>query len=117
MSPPRGTFPPGLAVTRRTPVFDQDTIPAGLRRAHRTAAGVWGLIRIVEGRLRYRTIEPDAEQILDPQHCATIAPGCVHEVEPLGPVRFFVEFYADPANGERNAAAAQDPEDRAGPHG
>ncbi len=98
-------------------MFDQDTIPAGLRRAHRTAAGVWGLIRIVEGRLLYRTIEPAAERILDPQHCATIAPGCVHEVEPLGPVRFFVEFYADPTTPKRTATVPERPEDRPGAHG
>jgi tellurite resistance-related uncharacterized protein len=37
---------------RCTPVFDENTLPAGLRRAHRTKPGVWGAIRVLEGRLR-----------------------------------------------------------------
>jgi hypothetical protein len=32
---------------RRTPVFDENTLPAGLRRAHRTKPGVWGVIRVL----------------------------------------------------------------------
>ncbi|HEX8668048.1 MAG TPA: DUF1971 domain-containing protein [Allosphingosinicella sp.] len=35
-----------------TAVFDEETLPAGLRRVHSTKAGTWGLIRVLEGRLR-----------------------------------------------------------------
>ncbi|MBV8736886.1 MAG: DUF1971 domain-containing protein [Alphaproteobacteria bacterium] len=90
-------LPAGLTVVRRTPVFDEQTMPPGLRRNHRTAAGVWGVIRVIEGRLLFRTIEPSAKQIIDLEHCAEVRPGQLHEIEPLGPVRFFVEFYRDPA--------------------
>jgi tellurite resistance-related uncharacterized protein len=38
----------------RTAEFTEASLPAGLRRAHNTKAGVWGLIRVVEGRLAYR---------------------------------------------------------------
>ena len=38
-------MPAGLAAYKRTPTFDQDTLPAGLRREHRTKAGVWALDR------------------------------------------------------------------------
>lgn len=38
-----------------TPVFDENTLPAGLRREHRTKPGVWGVIRVLDGRLRYRS--------------------------------------------------------------
>jgi tellurite resistance-related uncharacterized protein len=72
-------------------------MPPGLRRNHRTAAGVWGVIRVVEGRLLVRTLAPAAEQIVNPQECIVVQPSQPHEVEPLGPVRFFVEFYRDPA--------------------
>lgn len=37
---------------RSTPVFDENTLPGGLRKEHRTKAGVWGIIRVLEGRLR-----------------------------------------------------------------
>ena len=58
---------------RRTPVFDENTLPAGLRREHRTKPGVWGIIRVFEGRLRYCGLDPDSativsETILEPGH-------------------------------------------------
>src|SRR4051812_7568539 len=58
---PLAELPVGLVAYRRTPIFDQDTIPAGLRREHRTAAGVWGLITVLEGRLLFRTLHPVRE--------------------------------------------------------
>ena len=86
-------LPAGLVAYRRTPVFDQDTIPAGLRREHRTSAGVWGLIVVVDGRLRFRALHPPNETILGPGSPIAVAPEQPHEVDPDGPVRFFVEFY------------------------
>ncbi len=86
-------LPEGVAPYKRTAEFNEDTIPAGLRRAHRTAPGVWGLIRVLEGELRYRILEPDTEEHqLDPRTPGVVEPGVPHEVEPRGPVRFFVEF-------------------------
>jgi tellurite methyltransferase len=91
-SSPSG-LPAGLIAYRRTPVFNEDTIPAGLRREHRTAPGVWGLITVIEGRLRLRTLDPVAETVLTPATPKAVAPQQPHEVAPDGPVRFFVEFY------------------------
>ena len=48
---------------KSTPVFDENTLPAGLRREHRTKVGVWGIIRVVEGRVRYRILDPVSETI------------------------------------------------------
>ena len=49
---------------------------------------------ILEGRLLYRIHEsPAGERSLDPDTPGVIEPGVEHEVEPLGHVRFFVEFY------------------------
>jgi tellurite resistance-related uncharacterized protein len=86
-------LPPGLVAYRRTPIFDQDTIPVGLRRQHRTRPGVWGLITVVEGSLRFRTLAPFSEVLLAPGSPAVVAPEAPHEVAPDGPVRFFLEFY------------------------
>ncbi|MGC2189855.1 MAG: DUF1971 domain-containing protein, partial [Candidatus Sulfotelmatobacter sp.] len=47
------TAPSSKVPYRCTPIFDETTLPAGLRREHRTKAGVWGVIRVLEGRLRY----------------------------------------------------------------
>jgi tellurite resistance-related uncharacterized protein len=87
-------LPPDVAPYKRTPVFDQDTVPAGLLRSHSTKAGVWGVIHVLEGRLRYRIYDPASEQVLTPAAPGIVRPTQLHEVAPLGPVRFFVEFHA-----------------------
>lgn len=89
-----GDLPAGLTAYKRTPVFDQDTLPAGLRRAHRTKPGVWGLIHVIEGRLRYRVLEPFSETELTPGKPGVVQPDQPHEVEPLGSMRMYVEFHA-----------------------
>jgi tellurite resistance-related uncharacterized protein len=83
---------------RRTPVFDENTLPAGLRREHRTKPGVWGIIRVLEGRLRYCVLEPDSETIasetiLEPGRPGLVLPDRPHRVEPVGAMRMQVEFY------------------------
>ena len=78
---------------KSTPVFDEVTIPAGLRREHRTKAVTWGIIRVLDGRLRYQVLEPNAEVIIEPGHPGLILPEQPHLVEPLGPVRMQVELY------------------------
>jgi tellurite resistance-related uncharacterized protein len=78
---------------KRTPVFDENTLPAGLRKEHRTKLGVWGVIRVLEGRVRYRVLDPVAETILDPENPGLVLPHQPHCVEPLGQMRMQVEFY------------------------
>jgi tellurite resistance-related uncharacterized protein len=41
---------------KRTPVFDENTLPAGLRREHRTEPGVWGIIRVLEGHRQLKEL-------------------------------------------------------------
>ena len=87
------SLPPGVAAYRRTPEFDETSIPAGLLRRHTTKAGVWGAIRVVEGSLLYRILEPEAEEhVLTPEQPGVVEPEVPHEIAPRGTVRFFVEF-------------------------
>jgi tellurite resistance-related uncharacterized protein len=79
-----------------TPEFDQDSLPAGLRRVHSTKEGCWGLIRVSEGRLRLIFPEAGREGVIGPDTPGLVAPGEPHLVEPLGPFRMRVEFYRDP---------------------
>lgn len=88
------SLPAGLTPYKQTPIFDQDSLPAGLRREHRTRAGVWALIHVVEGRLLYRILDPPSEQVLTAGHPGVVNPGQPHEVAPLGPMRMFVEFHS-----------------------
>jgi tellurite resistance-related uncharacterized protein len=91
------TIPSGFLPYKRTPEFTAETLPEGLRRAHRTRAGVWGKIVVLEGRLRYRILEPSLEEtVLTPGVFGVVEPTVPHEVEPLGEVRFYVEFHARP---------------------
>jgi tellurite resistance-related uncharacterized protein len=88
-----GALPEGASAYKQSPVFDQDTLPAALRQRHQTKTGVWGIIRILEGRLAYATFDPDHERILDPDSPAVIQPGEPHLVRPIETVRFLIEFY------------------------
>lgn len=79
---------------RSTIVFDQDSLPEGLQRAHSTRDGVWGVIRVLEGRVRYHIEDGSAPpQDLTPATPGLIQPAQPHHVEPLGPMRMQVEFY------------------------
>ena len=70
--------------------------PAALRARHDTKAGVWGLIRVLEGELKLTYLEPASEVILKPGHPGLIEPQQPHFVTPLGPMRMQVEFYHEP---------------------
>lgn len=78
---------------KSTPVFDEVSLPAGLRREHRTKVGAWGVIRVLEGRLRYQILDPASEAVLEPGRPGLFLPEQRHVVEPFGPVRMQVEFY------------------------
>lgn len=90
-------LPEGLEPYRQTDVFTEVSIPAGLLKDHCTKPGVWGLIQVAEGRLRYCVTDPrrvGAELILTPEsRPGVVEPTILHHVMPLGPVRFHVQFY------------------------
>ena len=90
-------LPAGFTPYKRTAELDERTIPAGLRKDHATRAGVWGLIDVLSGRLRYVVEAPLAgERVLDPARPGVVVPEVKHLVEPEGPVRFYVEFHRKP---------------------
>ena len=90
----RCELPEGLHRVRTSKVWDERTMPAGLRRAHRVAAGTWGRIVVHDGRLRFAAVTtPAIDHELDADSAQGIPPDVVHEVEPLGAVRFSVEFF------------------------
>jgi tellurite resistance-related uncharacterized protein len=84
---------PAAVPYKRTPIFDENSLPKGLRRKHRTKPGVWGVIRVLDGRLRYVVTEPASEVILEPGRPGLVLPDQPHHVEPLGPMRMQIEFY------------------------
>lgn len=79
---------------KRTPEFTETTIPAGLLNAHKTRTGIWAKIVVVAGELDYHIIEPEEKVIrLTPDTPGIIVPSMEHNVEAVGPVQFYVEFY------------------------
>ena len=84
---------------RSTPVFDETSLPGALRREHRTKAGVWGVIRVLEGRVRLVILEPASEMVLSPDVPRRVLPEQPHLVEPLGPIRMQVDFHDGPPDG------------------
>jgi tellurite resistance-related uncharacterized protein len=82
---------------RRTPEFTASTIPKGLLKEHTTKPGVWGVIHVTQGLLEYRILSPVPERhLLTPDKPGIVEPTVPHEVAPIGPVRFYVEFHAKP---------------------
>jgi len=77
---------------KRTRLFDETSIPAGLLRAHSTAKGVWGQIVVEEGKLLYALEETGESWVLSPAALGIIEPEQRHHVKPMGAVRFFVKF-------------------------
>jgi tellurite resistance-related uncharacterized protein len=92
----RREIPEHYVESRRTPRFDADSIPAGLRRRHTTRPGVWARICVTSGALDYRIHAPFHEtQRVVPGHCGVVLPGVEHDVTPCGAVSFSVIFYAN----------------------
>lgn len=78
---------------KRTPVFDQETLPKALRSEHNTKAGVWGVIRVQEGCVRLHYADKTEAIELSPERPGLVQPTQVHWVEVLGPMKMQVEFY------------------------
>jgi tellurite resistance-related uncharacterized protein len=90
-------LPPGVAPYKRTPEFDAVSTPVGLLESHRTKAGTWGEIVVLEGSVLYRVLEPALQQFrLTPDRPGIIAPRIGHEIEPSADARFYVQFYRAP---------------------
>ncbi|WP_150295510.1 DUF1971 domain-containing protein [Sphingobium estronivorans] len=78
---------------RSTPIFDQDSLPGALRTRHDTKAGVWGVIRILEGRVQLTCLDPLSEVVLTPDNPGVILPQQPHFVTPIGAMKMQIDFY------------------------
>ena len=73
MNQPR--LPDGLEHVRTTDTFDNDTVPAGLLRAHRVADGVWGRLVVHSGTVSF--VFDD-----EPEHPITVSAGDAVAIPP-----------------------------------
>lgn len=87
-------LPETVAAYRKTPEFDENSLPHGLTHNHQTQDGVWAKIVVLEGRLQYTIDGPAPETVvLDENAHGVVEPTVPHSVKPLGKIRFYVEFY------------------------
>jgi tellurite resistance-related uncharacterized protein len=77
----RAELPDGLVVARTAGPFDESTLPAGLRRNHRVADGVWGLLHVRSGCAHFtmQTVTP-IHRDLHGGESQPIPPGVFHAV-------------------------------------
>ena len=87
------SLPDNVVAYKRTPEFDESSIPTGLLNNHQTKEGVWGKIVVVSGKLLYTIQDPFEEILLDSYKYGVVEPAVLHQVKPIGHVDFFVEFY------------------------
>lgn len=93
----RREWPDTLEAYKATKLFDETDVPAGLLADHRTRAGVWGRLEVVEGTLELCFVAPLDERVrVSAGEWAAIPPELPHHVELAGPVRFRVQFCRRP---------------------
>ncbi|MCJ8143308.1 DUF1971 domain-containing protein [Ancylobacter sp. A5.8] len=78
---------------RVSPAFDETTIPPALLRDHATKAGVWAIIRILDGTISYCPDATGTSITLDSATPGLIRPEQPHHLSLIGPFRLQVEFY------------------------
>ena len=86
-------LPDEVAIVRTTPVFTVETVPPGLLHAHRSAPGVWGLIRVITGTVTFAQEASGESRPLSEGDEQVIEPEVPHHVEPGSDSSFLVEFY------------------------
>ncbi|WP_170004198.1 DUF1971 domain-containing protein [Pseudopontixanthobacter vadosimaris] len=78
---------------RSTPIFDADTLPDALQKEHRTKAGVWGVLRVLDGEVRLRFGDGQPASVVKPGQPGLLLPEQPHWVELAGAMRMQVDFY------------------------
>lgn len=88
-------WPTTLVPYHRSPEFDEESVPENLLQKHTTKDGVWAMVRVLEGDMRFVDLDSGQETPVNPKKPAFIEPGQAHRIEVDGPVRFYVEFFKD----------------------
>ena len=97
----RTELPAGLHTARTAGPFDADTVPAGLRAAHRVAEGTWGLLRVLDGTVGITLdTQPATVRRLAAGDEQAIPPLVPHHLEVDAPVALVVDFLVR-SNGEQ----------------
>ena len=91
-------LPDGLIPSHSSPIFNQDTIPDALQAEHALAPGHWGVLHVLEGRLRFVNLETGDRHVISAPSLMTIHPQIPHRVAVDGPLRCRIDFYREKRN-------------------
>lgn len=107
MTPSR-SLPAGMTCYKTTAHFTSHNVPRSLLASHSVKAGVWGMLRVASGRVRYCVDgNPSFSEIVSNGGAAVIEPDTPHHVELMdADSAFFIEFYrAERESLQRDAAS------------
>jgi tellurite methyltransferase len=76
---------------KRTATFTEGSLPAALRKEHRTKAGSWGRIVVTGGQVEFHS--RGRVLVLGAGDVGIVEPEVPHHVTPLGAARLHVEFW------------------------
>ncbi len=90
------SLPSQLQPARRTPLFDRDSVPPALLKAHRTS--VWAELHVQIGRVRYVDLEGESprDEWLDSGDHVVVPPDVEHRVELSTDAAFSIQFFTEP---------------------
>jgi tellurite methyltransferase len=77
---------------KRTATFTEETLPAALRKEHRTKAGTWARIVVTKGQVEFHS--RGRVRVLGAGDVGIVEPAVSHHVTPLGAARLHVEFWS-----------------------
>lgn len=93
----RAELPDDAVLLRTAGPWAAAEVPAGLRRAHRTAEGVWARLTVLEGSARlHLAVDPPVDTTLGPGRSQAIPPTTLHDVEVEGSARVALELWGRP---------------------
>jgi len=87
----RAELPDDVAHARTAGPWDQDTLPAGLRKEHRVAASTWGVLHVLDGALTFTMF--GAARRMSAGDEQAIPPDVPHLLTLDGDVRLQVDFF------------------------
>ena len=86
-------IPENFKVYKKTPLYDQDSIPNELSMMHETGDGIWEKLIVVFGSVDYVDCETGKVTKASPVRSVSVEPHHMHSLHVTGPVELYVEYY------------------------
>ncbi|MGH3394124.1 MAG: DUF3565 domain-containing protein [Streptosporangiaceae bacterium] len=107
----RAELPAELTLLRTAGPFTDESLPAGLRRTHHTAEGVWGVLRVLDGVVRcHLEVCPPLDVVLAAGSGQPLPPGIAHRIDLDPAARLAVEFWGRPRGAGQPGGRGARPE-------